>query len=460
MGGKEGSRGYLYQGIAAVLEALGQTGWDKIYVEFPTAGDKVDIALEENERITKAIQVKSTCNTFTKGDLTKWIKDIVSDFPCQHYELILIGQCAVNAHTFANSIEKLQKKQMDKKAISSLKGFDTTILNEAELTIKILPYDLEYLKAIARDSLCCYLDKSTYRITRQQIEFIVNAMLADQLLQATQESYTDRFTFDKALEDRITLIANEYSPQRIALGIKSFLRCTEDMPQETSAILDISDKFEDRNLKNGLSWHTDIEDPVYKFLRENLNQKQAYKLLLEAHSSIAFVAGRILDTKSGIDVFPYQKTRIQGQILWDVKIADKTEYTNWKVDYIQLSDEYFDSALILNVTHDIRGDVEQYIEDQGLHIGKLIDCRLSDSGETNFSIQNGTHALKLANTVYSALARRSTPERRAILHIFSSAPNGFMFFLGQVSRGFGKCILYEYDFEQNGSCSYSASIDF
>ena len=47
MGGKEASRGFLYQGFASVLEALTDKGnWDKIYVEFPTSNDKVDIALE------------------------------------------------------------------------------------------------------------------------------------------------------------------------------------------------------------------------------------------------------------------------------------------------------------------------------------------------------------------------------------------------------------------------------
>ena len=34
MGGKEASRGFLYQGFASVLEALTDKGnWDKIYVE-------------------------------------------------------------------------------------------------------------------------------------------------------------------------------------------------------------------------------------------------------------------------------------------------------------------------------------------------------------------------------------------------------------------------------------------
>ena len=67
MGGKEGGRGYLYQGIVAVLEALRRNNWDRIYIEFPTEGDKVDIALKSADTITDAIQVKSTVNSFSKG---------------------------------------------------------------------------------------------------------------------------------------------------------------------------------------------------------------------------------------------------------------------------------------------------------------------------------------------------------------------------------------------------------
>ncbi len=41
---------FLYQGFASVLEALTDKGnWDKIYVEFPTSNDKVDIALEQQK---------------------------------------------------------------------------------------------------------------------------------------------------------------------------------------------------------------------------------------------------------------------------------------------------------------------------------------------------------------------------------------------------------------------------
>ena len=102
----------------------------------------------------------------------------------------------------------------------------------------------------------------------------------------------------------------------------------------------------------------------------------------------------------------------------------------------------------------------EYIKENNLSIGRIINCTPNEGGATNFSIENGNHAATLANSIYSAIAHRSTVERRATLHIFAAAPNAFMFFLGQISRGFGKCVLYEYDFEQRDSCSYSESISF
>ena len=52
MGGSDASRGFVYQGFVSVLEALTDgNAWDKIYVEYPTKGDKVDIALERQNRL-------------------------------------------------------------------------------------------------------------------------------------------------------------------------------------------------------------------------------------------------------------------------------------------------------------------------------------------------------------------------------------------------------------------------
>ena len=155
-----------------------------------------------------------------------------------------------------------------------------------------------------------------------------------------------------------------------------------------------------------------------------------------------------------------QKSATNGTELWDVKLSSKRNYSNWNITHETFDKNQFDSALILNVTRPVYNDVVEYIKEKNLSIGRIINCTPNEIGATNFSIEDGNHAAALANSVYNAIARRTTVERRATLHIFASAPNAFMFFLGQNSRGFGKCVLYEYDFEQRDSCSYSKSINF
>lgn len=269
----------------------------------------------------------------------------------------------------------------------------------------------------------------------------------------------DRYEFDKNLKNRILLVADKYSPERISIGIKSFIRGAVTL-DDTTKCLSLIDKFEGRNIKKGYYWNNDIYESTKEFLISNTDINHAYQIFLDTHASIAFAAGRVLDSKSGINVFPIQKSATNGLELWDVKISTHRIYSNWHISHEMFDENRHDSALVLNVTRNIFEDAVGYIRENNLSIGRIINCTPSKVGATNFSIENGNHALALANSVYNAIAQRTTVERRAMLHIFASAPNAFMFFLGQNSRGFGKCVLYEYDFEQQDSCSYLPSISF
>ena len=460
MGGKDASRGFLYQAFASVLEALCQKNWDKIYIEFDSEKDKVDIALEKENKVFKSIQVKSTINTFTKNSVSKWIQDLINDdVGSTEFELFLIGQCDDTANTFINSIMKFQSNKLDKKSQSSLKGFDTKIIKGMKIDLKMLPFDVGILEQIVRDSLNKYISSKNQTVTFDQISFIASATVNDQMISSTHGKGIDRKTFDENLEKRIFMIADKYSPKRISISIKSFNRGAVDIEDETMC-LSLLDKFNNRKLKDEYNWNNDIYEVMKKFLLTNTNNNDAYQIYLDTHVSLAFAAGRVLDSKSGINVIPIQKSATNGIELWDVKLSSKRNYSNWDISYEIFDENQADSVLILNVTHNIYDDVVRYIKENNLPIRRIIICT-PDKGEfTNFSIEDGNHAAILANSVYNAIVERSTEERRATLHIFASTPNAFMFFLGQSSRGFGKCVLYEYDFEQRGSCSYSKSISF
>lgn len=460
MGGKDASRGFLYQAFASVLEALCQKNWDKIYIEFDSEKDKVDIALEKENKVFKSIQVKSTINTFTKNSVSKWIQDLINDdVGSTEFELFLIGQCDDTANTFINSIMKFQSNKLDKKSQSSLKGFDTKIIKGMKIDFKMLPFDVGILEQIVRDSLNKYISSKNQTVTFDQISFIASATVNDQMISSTHGKGIDRKTFDENLEKRIFMIADKYSPKRISISIKSFNRGAVDIEDETMC-LSLLDKFNNRKLKDEYNWNNDIYEVMKKFLLTNTNNNDAYQIYLDTHVSLAFAAGRVLDSKSGINVIPIQKSATNGIELWDVKLSSKRNYSNWDISYEIFDENQADSVLILNVTHNIYDDVVRYIKENNLPIRRIIICT-PDKGEfTNFSIEDGNHAAILATSVYNAIVERSTEERRATLHIFASTPNAFMFFLGQSSRGFGKCVLYEYDFEQRGSCSYSKSISF
>lgn len=460
MGGREASRGFLYQAFASVLEAMCQKNWDKIYIEFDSDDDKVDIALEENNRIFRSIQVKSTINTFSKNSLKKWLQDLINDdVGSTEFELFLIGQCDNDAVTFINSIDKFQRNKLDDKAQMSLKGFNTSIIQGRKIGFICIPFDVDTLEKIVRDSLFRYISYSNQMMTFDQISFIASATVNDQMISSTHGNGIDRKTFDEELEKRILLVADNYSPKRISIGIKSFTRGAVILEDATKC-LSLIDKFEGRNIKDGYDWNNDIYEMMKEFLLTNTNNNHAYQIFLDTHASLAFAAGRVLDSKLGINVFPIQKSTTNGTVLWDVKLSSKKNYSNWNISHEMFDENQFDSVLILNVTRNIYNDVVGYIKENNLSIGRIISCMPNEVGATNFSIEDGNHAAALANSVYDAITQRTTVERRATLHIFASAPNAFMFFLGQNSLGFGKCVLYEYDFEQRTSCSYSPSIDF
>lgn len=460
MAGRDAARGFLYQGFASVLEALtDENSWDKIYVDFPSDQDKVDIALEERGKIFRCIQVKSTVNMFSRQNVQDWIRELVNDFKSPEYELILIGQCERAANTFIKSVEKYYNGELDREAESALDGFDRALFQNTRFCFSVLPFKVEVLEQIARDSLHKYISQNNCMLTFEQINFIAATMVHDQMTSSLHREGMDRSEFDKKIEERILLLASEYPSKRIPITVKSFQAAVEN-PEEAESSLSLIDKFSGRELKSEYRWNDDIYKRLEEFLLGNVKLGSAYRLFLDAHLSIAFAAGRILNSKTGINICPVQKTPNQGMVLWDIERMRETDFCNWDITNEQLQEGRPDQALVLNVTHDIRDEVKDFIKNQNLPVGRMINCVPSKTGATNISIKDGTHASFMANSVCNALAGRSISERRATLHIFASAPSAFMFLLGQLSHGFGKCILYEYDFEQKNSCTYSPSLHF
>ena len=68
-GGQAAIRGYLVQTLIALLDALDdKKSWQSVTLEPNIESDKVDILLK-NSAVAKAVQVKSSQNPFSRGDV-------------------------------------------------------------------------------------------------------------------------------------------------------------------------------------------------------------------------------------------------------------------------------------------------------------------------------------------------------------------------------------------------------
>lgn len=244
------------------------------------------------------------------------------------------------------------------------------------------------------------------------------------------------------------------------MGIRSFFRWAEHLEDETDDMLCLLSCFKGRKVLSPELWHTDVFPRVERFLSTMRRGQHYYHLHLHTHSSVAFAAGYCLDSKSGINVVPVQSTT-SGTYIWRPASNPAPDaYPTWLFVQERLPDAGSDVALVLGVTHTIAQDVMAYIRRALPLVGRVISC-IASPGSSSAAILDGTHAKLLAQQLSTYLKEeRTLEERQATLHLFAAAPNGFLFFLGQYARSFGRCMFYEYDFDGSIPGVYEPSLMF
>lgn len=242
-----------------------------------------------------------------------------------------------------------------------------------------------------------------------------------------------------------------------AVGIRSFSRGTEYMDNELEAVLDLGGHFSGRNIRENKLWHGNVIPEVQVFLNEQIKDGVAYRLHLAAHTCIGFAAGFFLDSKAGKDVTPVQST-MRGKLLWEPDMGKNIQGPLCEYKEHDLSVSGGDIVLVLSITNDIFTQVQEYVAEHLPMAGRILECKTLPQPLPT-SVRDGTHAFRIAEEIASKLhGSRRANERGGTLHIFASAPIGFMFFIGQLAHKFGKTILYEYDMENHGPYSPSVTL--
>jgi hypothetical protein len=178
MGGKEGSKGYLYQAIACVLGSIKEDNWSKVHMEPSTSEDKVDIAFEYEDGGYKVIQVKSSINNFTTGDIFNWFKKLIMDVPnATEYSLILIGTCSNETKREMNCINKFRDIKKDKATIKVIDNLDCVIEKvKDKLSIQLYNDDINSFEASIMNEFNRFLTDNGFTVDYYTLQLIVGAV--------------------------------------------------------------------------------------------------------------------------------------------------------------------------------------------------------------------------------------------------------------------------------------------
>ena len=168
-----------------------------------------------------------------------------------------------------------------------------------------------------RDTIDPYLRiAGLRRIPRSESAFIYDDLVYQWAGQGRLEF--DRDSFHAACE-RESLFAGPGEEGRKVYGVKSFEHATDRLEDQCAAVLDLVPEFEARQIRLDSDWQTVLYPALRKFLLDAAKGTDALRLILDAHLTLSFAAGSILDIKSGRPIELIQRTI--GKSIWSADDA-------------------------------------------------------------------------------------------------------------------------------------------
>lgn len=241
----------------------------------------------------------------------------------------------------------------------------------------------------------------------------------------------------------------------LPIAIRSFLGPAADVvgaaPDDTLLLVD---QFRERYLRDDRDWQADIRPRVEAFLLAAVKRSAQLRLVLDAHASIAFLAGSVLDLKSGVEVDLVQKGRV-GSRTWRASDGTQESGSAFTVTTRQVGSGA-EIALAISVSQSTEAQTLAYVKARLPAVGKIVQFSLP-AGPGGQTVAGGGHAAALAEQVSNAVRALKVEDPDAMVHIFAACPNALMFFLGQQHRAMAPCIVYEFDLDRRGDKTYQPS---
>ena len=269
----------------------------------------------------------------------------------------------------------------------------------------------------------------------------------------------DRKTFRQACAQD-GLLERERS-RSIVFGIKSFEHAFDSLEDRCVKVLDLVSEFDERFIRDTAAWRNSLLPKLRQFLAEAAKTGERLRIAMDAHTTLAFAAGTVLDTKSGRVVEIEQRTPTR--VLWSPDDSPTSaDWAGWDVASFNVDSGGRDIAVAIGITHDVEPKVRVFLDARLHAIRSLLVCRPT-TGPSQQAVVCGAHALQLAESLAARVKgerERMGGEQDRRVHLFIAGPNGFSFYLGRHVQSLKPLTLYEFDFEGRRGGSYAASLSF
>jgi hypothetical protein len=267
----------------------------------------------------------------------------------------------------------------------------------------------------------------------------------------------DRKAFRKACTQDNLLEGQ--SSTAVVFGIKSFEHAIDRLEDRCAEVLNFVPEFDERFIRDGDAWRQRLLPDLRRFLLKSAQSAERLRLAIDAHTTLAFAAGSILNTKSGRTVEIEQRS--PSRTIWapdDHTPVDS--WPTWNVAREEFGGAGPGFAIAVSLTHNVVPSVKAFINQSSLAITALIALSPS-SGPSSRAVTCGAHAHRLAEAAAAqvkAIRDESGLGLSGPIHLFIAAPNGFTFYMGREIDTLRPVILYEFDFGSQRHGSYVESL--
>lgn len=279
--------------------------------------------------------------------------------------------------------------------------------------------------------------------------------LARQLKVRSLNTLTKDVLLKFCQEHRLLTAFERALPASLPVAVRSFLGPASDVseaaPEDT---LVLTEHFRQRYLRDDLGWQKDIRPQVETFLRDAVRKSFQLRLILDAHASIAFLAGSILDTKSAVQIELVQKGRI-GPKVWRADDGTDTGAPSFLVSEEHAGDGP-EIAVAIGVARSAEPQARAYVSRELTGVGRILSFSMPN-GPGLQTVIGGGHAAALAEQIANSIRGLKIDDPDTVVHIFAACPNALLFFLGQHHQGIAPCVVYEFDFDRKGNKTYQPS---